>query len=849
MTVDLVVEQRTTTTQILLSQPIAKKAGQNAVPAPEPPLSPKQQQQQQTRATARASYDSDFSTKKENPTKNFMGRLGRNSMQQISMDSNNSNAASSPTSIRSFTITGGAITQTQQSGSGSGSAAGSTNGSVYSGHSGQFNSTSTNNSSSNKNNTLNKNTAIPPPLSIIPTHPVAHSPQQYPVPMSSEANGMPIPSPNASLNHDITTQSKPGFSGYDTHTRLEVGLPPTPFSPTQFSTPELSTPELPSSTFATPVSTAPPWSQQYLGRTDTSYPWYHRYTFTSVKHNLWQPFEQPLEQRQQLDRSLTGSAHNSGEINTQGLKNGNGSPSSKNADSLAATTSTKTTTRAITSSVSSDSDIDENRNGKTNKDGAVSPTTSSEMGALKDRLLSAITTTLTAVAVAAKQQQLLQHYHQISKSPTLEKGPQFMTEGVSIEEQGTGLISPTKKRSSIVSMNEAINCQFHVYGEQRPVVAEDEEEEGAGEDEEEVPYVAVVPRTNSSSNRHSIFVDEDTWAMDALFRSRHRQSLRLQKGADSLGDDGDEEGGDEDYEVSGTAPPEKWHYSDEEDGYDEEDEEDEDEDERKHNESEEQLVRSLEVKQPHSPLADQQQAQTEAFNQDLTSNDFVKGTENVELAPAVEDEDRRIYLQQLRAEEREARRLARLTAGESGESKKSKGKSKRKGVSGLESAFGPAAGLEIPTATTSGSSSITKKKTLRKGHSKEDRPQTLTTPVPAAQMILLTPIDLVLIRQKLFAAGNFCDTHVLHDRPCRYGQDVKQLEETQKKVAAAPVTKGAVTSTSTSTTTTTTMTTTAATATLADPNQPQKHLQSITVPTAPAVVLLEDGDDENRVVE
>ncbi|KAF8924074.1 hypothetical protein BGZ58_002189 [Dissophora ornata] len=702
--------------------------------------------------------------------------------------------------------------------------------------------------------------------------------------MSSEANGMPIPSPNASLNHDITTQSKPGFSGYDTHTRLEVGLPPTPFSPTQFSTPELSTPELPSSTFATPVSTAPPWSQQYLGRTDTSYPWYHRYTFTSVKHNLWQPFEQPLEQRQQLDRSLTGSAHNSGEINTQGLKNGNGSPSSKNADSLAATTSTKTTTRAITSSVSSDSDIDENRNGKTNKDGAVSPTTSSEMGALKDRLLSAITTTLTAVAVAAKQQQLLQHYHQISKSPTLEKGPQFMTEGVSIEEQGTGLISPTKKRSSIVSMNEAINCQFHVYGEQRPVVAEDEEEEGAGEDEEEVPYVAVVPRTNSSSNRHSIFVDEDTWAMDALFRSRHRQSLRLQKGADSLGDDGDEEGGDEDYEVSGTAPPEKWHYSDEEDGYDEEDEEDEEyvlnselrrrkhdsfisakndeddsEDERKHNESEEQLVRSLEVKQPHSPLADQQQAQTEAFNQDLTSNDFVKGTENVELAPAVEDEDRRIYLQQLRAEEREARRLARLTAGESGESKKSKGKSKRKGVSGLESAFGPAAGLEIPTATTSGSSSITKKKTLRKGHSKEDRPQTLTTPVPAAQMILLTPIDLVLIRQKLFAAGNFCDTHMVEGRergvqtePVFFLDDedvVKQLEETQKKVAAAPVTKGAVTSTSTSTTTTTTMTTTAATATLADPNQPQKHLQSITVPTAPAVVLLEDGDDENRVVE
>ncbi|KAF9949717.1 hypothetical protein BGZ65_007109, partial [Modicella reniformis] len=71
------------------------------------------------------------STKKENPIKSFMGRLGRSSTHRSSTDSN-SPVASSPTSVRSFTVTG-----QPQTSSGSGSASNSTNGSIYSGHSGQ----------------------------------------------------------------------------------------------------------------------------------------------------------------------------------------------------------------------------------------------------------------------------------------------------------------------------------------------------------------------------------------------------------------------------------------------------------------------------------------------------------------------------------------------------------------------------------------------------------------------------------------------------------------------------------------------------------------------------------------
>ncbi|KAF8924705.1 hypothetical protein BGZ58_001533 [Dissophora ornata] len=178
------------------------------------------------------------------------------------------------------------------------------------------------------------------------------------------------------------------------------------------------------------------------------------------------------------------------------------------------------------------------------------------------------------------------------------------------------------------------------------------------------------------------------------------------------------------------------------------------EDGKKHNESEEQLVRSLENVRLVPAVEGEGQGQNgEDKDETVDSEDFEDDDDE-------EGQDRRIYLKPLGTKEREARRLARLTAGESGESKKSKGKSKSKGVSGLESASGSAAGLETPTAATNGSSSITKK-TPRKGHSKEnlrskeDRRQTPTTPVPTTQVIPLTPTDLVLISQKLFAAGNF----------------------------------------------------------------------------------------------
>ncbi|KAG0354248.1 hypothetical protein BGZ54_001735, partial [Gamsiella multidivaricata] len=212
------------------------------------------------------------SMKKENPIKSFMGRLGRNSIQRTSMDSNNSNAASSPTSIRSFTITGGASE--------------STNGSVYSGHSGQTSMTpstptppashhlerqgpslsaydaalqqqqqqqqqpmavapsrvlsqdsranyvansgfpmppDTNNrgmstSTNTPPSSLSRNAGIPQPTSPAPmqypSSPTPHSPVQSSRPMSPESgnNGIPIPSRNASLGQDVASPTKASFT-------------------------------------------------------------------------------------------------------------------------------------------------------------------------------------------------------------------------------------------------------------------------------------------------------------------------------------------------------------------------------------------------------------------------------------------------------------------------------------------------------------------------------------------------------------------------------------------------------------------------------------------------------------
>ncbi|KAG9062783.1 hypothetical protein KI688_005089 [Linnemannia hyalina] len=210
--------------------------------------------------------------KKENPIKSFMGRLGRNSLQRTSMDSNISNPAPSPTSIRSFNT--GAP--------GSGSTSGSTNGSVSSGHSGQTSVTTApyqglgqnvydqpplspsrpsptdqrqnmgfplppDSSSANKkpsSGAYNKPPpSIPTPLNVVAAHannfaasPTAMHHQHQQKPMSPDLNGFPIPSRNASLNHDLTSPTKTTFTNsYDARTGLEAGLPrplsPRPLSP------------------------------------------------------------------------------------------------------------------------------------------------------------------------------------------------------------------------------------------------------------------------------------------------------------------------------------------------------------------------------------------------------------------------------------------------------------------------------------------------------------------------------------------------------------------------------------------------------------------------------------------
>ncbi|KAF9150720.1 hypothetical protein BG015_007445 [Linnemannia schmuckeri] len=209
--------------------------------------------------------------KKENPIKSFMGRLGRNSVQRTSMDSNISNPSPSPTSIRSFNGSAAA----------SGSTSGSTHGSVSSGHSGQTSVTTAPYPSTGQNvydqpplspsrpspidqrqnmgfpmppdsSSANKKPSsgaynkpppgIPTPLNMVAAHPnnfavssaAMHHQQQKP--MSPDLGGFPIPSRNASLNHDLTSPTKTTFTNsYDTRTGLEAGLPrplsPRPLSP------------------------------------------------------------------------------------------------------------------------------------------------------------------------------------------------------------------------------------------------------------------------------------------------------------------------------------------------------------------------------------------------------------------------------------------------------------------------------------------------------------------------------------------------------------------------------------------------------------------------------------------
>ncbi|KAG0294135.1 hypothetical protein BGZ98_001886 [Dissophora globulifera] len=998
---------------------------------PEPPMTPTSE-----------------SAKKENPIKSFMGRLGRNSIQRTSIDGN---SASSPTSIRSFTITGGVITQQhQQSGSGTGSASGSTNGSVYSGHSGQTTlvapiSTPTapyqlerQGSGQNTYEAVQyqqqqqqfqqqqqqqfqqqqqqqQQQHFQPPAPTTPNRTLVHdsrelpptpdnsgvrgmsspnvdsstasaavSPVPYPRPVNAETNGIPIPSRNVSLNHEGASPSKANITGaYDTRTVLDAGIPrplsPRPASP-RSSSPRPSSPRshsplqspqhsysrspLDGQTPPTPGSIIAPSPLSYsisgsnVSPSSSSTSLIIHGKVNQIQDRLSKTIQPPLHGFKpqdhlhnnpnrislegtiranpfyQQDRnssvrssladlsSLAGSAHNSGEISIPGSKVGsNSSPADtvETSSTLAlASVPENVDGAAAAEPTSSDSEIDEDRDergNKKNRDGMVSPATSPEIGTLKDRLPSATTRTLTAAAVAAKQQQQQLQYE--------------------ADSQESGMTSPTTKRSSMASINGATNRQFQVYGEQKPAVTAQEEEE-EDEEEEEVPYTPVVRRASSRSNRHSIFVDEDAQAMDALSRARHRQSLRLQ--GDDDHEDDDEDDDDEDYELNGVEPPQKWHYSDEEDEDEDEDEEDEDEEaagngerrRRKHesfmsaksvllhnsssvslglhgghdtqDEDEDEDEGLEDENQPKQRQSRRQESSGSmdakmdfsSLNQDLAPSDFVKGSEYDELVPAVDSEDddgngededesedsddlednddeegqdRRIYLQQLRAKAREERRQARLAAGESGD-----------GVKRSKSKKAAAATAEALAALTSGSNGVTRKRTLKKGHSKEnlrsqqDRPQTPTTPVPTTQVIPLTPTDLVLIRQKLFAAGNFeasmrmLDT-IFHAAMAKMvegrergvqtepvsvlGDDravAQSATDVQETANASTSTGEAVTSKTVSTSTSTSTST--ATATYVDPNQPQKQLQWVTVPSAAAVAPpVEDDDDEDRVVE
>ncbi|KAF9427670.1 hypothetical protein BGZ76_002234 [Entomortierella beljakovae] len=915
------------------------------------------------------------SSKKDGSMKNLMGRLGRNSFQKNPADS--SNVASSPTSIRSFTITGPNVAQYQQQPSPiSTSTPSSTNSSIHSGHTGQTSimsppstmsqpspierrgsgqnihdlnrfqqqqqqqqqqqhqqqsSPSTANKSlpyesrssptiagfpmppeSKANNLKNINTTLtrnqpPHPPNNIPSSTNANV-QNSQRPMSPETNGIPIPSRNASLNHEVTSPVKQNFSNnsYESRTGLEAGLPrplsPRPLSPRPnsplSSSPRSNSPlqsrsntldgqaggiisPSPLSNSITGSNVSPSGSstslitvgkvqhiQERLSKTFHSSP----HGYKPQEHLQNQPNRISLEGTiranpfYQQDRSssvrssladlssIAGSNNNSAEIHSLPPKS-TASPSQVDSD-VDPSPDMKDNNAPVSRTASSDSDSDvdgrHDRKEDKNKDGMVSPATSPEMTNFKDRLPSATTRTLAAAAAAAKQQQ-----KQDITAPT----------------------SPSSKRNS---------------GEESTTGINDASNEQKDQEEEEVPYVTPVPRNiTPSANRHSIFVDEAAQAMDALSRARHRQSMGIDGNQLLDSDDSDD---DSDDDMNGEIqPPEKWHYSDLED----EDDDDEDDDEfgpngerrRKHesfmsaksvlpngssvslvdasndtqdedDSSNEMLTQEKEEEKPSETLDNE--------DEDLESKSGNPGKDvgHIELVPAVdtqdaqngedehssestddlddgdlddeESQDRRIYLQNLRTQKREARRLERL-AGETGETK---------------SARKP--NIESTTTAANTTESTTKKKVLKKGRSKEnlrsnpDRPQTPTTPVPTTQVIPLTPTDFVLIRQKLFAAGNFEASMRMLDT-IFHAAMAKMVEGRERGVQTEPVsfldhevepaepvakeikpTAGVSTSTST-------------TSTNGNEAEPHKQLQWVEVskPVAP----IEDDDDEDRVVE
>ncbi|KAF9571733.1 hypothetical protein EC968_000252 [Mortierella alpina] len=1040
-----------------------------------------QAQQSNESLVSSASIAEATSGKKENPIKNFMGRLGRNSLQRLSMD--NSSSASSPTSIRSFNVSGSTSGQ-QGPGSGTGSASNSTNGSIYSGHSGQTSLTAaaiasspahhverqgpgmssndvvtqqqqqfyqayqqpppqqphpasmqsanrvlaqeshsnfalvsgipislenananarapvssiktTSRSENGSDHSTIKKASVPAPVNTsgVPSSPKTASPEHNNSsrPMSPESRGFPIPSRGTSLNHDAASPTRTNSTNnYDV---ARQGIEPRPLSPRNQSprshSPMSSSPRSHSPLQASPtqypynrsnsateggILSPSPLSNTVSANTSPSSSSLSLIAYGKVQHiqdklsktaqtpaHGFKPQEhlQNLPTRislegtiranpfYQQDRnssarsslavdkdgassstsSLVGHTGYSAEISTpQYTKNSSSAPESPDHGSSSTPAATPNAQGSNSSGSESGGDREEDEERRqVGRDGMVSPATSPEMGAQKDRLPSATTRTLTAAAAAAASTALTAKQQQLSTTPP---------------NSGSRLQSKVSEAESLRSLASQRSRDLSVNGDQKSSANDHRHQEV---DEEDVPYVAPVPRarvpasrqSNRQSVRQSIFVDEAAQAMDALSRARHRQSMRLENDDDLEDEDEDD---DEDYMNRDIQPPEKWHYSDLEDETseaedseesEEEDMEDEYEEQRAldgerrkkhesfmsakshlvHNGStaslldaytdhhdengaedsgseaadvKEQHIRSLEVQQPTATSG--QSSATNEFDtvvpvvdseddedRNGEDEDESEDSEDLEDNDDEEGQDRRIYLQHLRAQKREARRLERLASGETEESlKKGRGKNGSRRVRKVSSLDSTGA-ASTETTTTSDS----KKKGLRKGHSKENlrsqqqqqlgRPQTPTTPVPTTQVIPLTPTDLVLIRQKLFAAGNFeasmrmLDT-IFHAAMAKMvegrergvqTEPVAFLDSESKAAAVAETAVAATATVSSNEPKKSVSTSSTSTSTTQDSDQPQKQLQWVTVAAnEPKVVAaVEDDDDEDRVVE
>ncbi|KAF9287235.1 hypothetical protein BGZ68_002067 [Mortierella alpina] len=737
--------------------------------------------------------------------------------------------------------------------------------------------------------------------------PLQASPSQYPYNRSNSATEGGILSPSP-LSNTVSANTSPSSSSlsliaYGKVQHIQDKLSKTAQTPAHGFKPQEHLQNLP-----TRIS---------LEGTIRANPFYQQDRNTSARSSL---LAVDKDGASSSTSSLVGHTGYSAEISTAQYTKGS-SPASESPDYGSSSTPTATPnahggSNSSGSESGGDREEDEERR-HVSRDGMVSPATSPEMGAQKDRLPSATTRTLTAAAAAATA--LTAKQQQSSTTP-----PNSRSRLQSKASEADSLRSLASQRSRDMSAN----------GDQKSTADDQRHQE---EDEEDILYVAPVPRARVTSNRQSnrqsvrqsIFVDETAQAMDALSRARHRQSMRLENG-DDLEDEDDDE--DDEYMNQNVQPPEKWHYSDleaetSEAEDSEESEEDDDEYEeqnalngerrRKHesfmsakshlmrnasntslldayadhhdeNGDHEHRSEAADAKEVHGPAtASDQNATTNEFDtlvpvvdseddedRNGEDEDESEDSEDLEDNDDEEGQDRRIYLQHLRAQKREARRLERLASGETEETLK-KGRSKNgsrrvRKVSSLDSTG--AASAETTTTTTGDN----KKKGLRKGHSKENlrsqqqqqqqgRPQTPTTPVPTTQVIPLTPTDLVLIRQKLFAAGNFeasmrmLDTifhaamaKMVEGRERGVQTDPMAFLDNASDVAVPAAPAPAVAEVPPKELKKSVSTCSTSTSTVVESDQPQKQLQWVTVNAneqPKAVVAVEDDDDEDRVVE